>query len=124
MIQRFAGATWRYFNASDERLYRTLFLRAGHAGSEMDRIGAGGRRRIFSRYCEALKLPFLQGIAKEKAELMARVSFHIITAAILGKARASDEALNDLSWKALGDEFGRAALAYLKANLVSVPKRP
>jgi AcrR family transcriptional regulator len=121
LIQRFAGATCDTF-ASDERLYRTLFS-AQAAGSEMDRIGAGGRRRIFNRYCEAL-LPFLQGVAREKAELMARVSFHIITAAILGKARASDEALNDLSWKALGDEFGRAALAYLLANLVSVPKRP
>ncbi|SDS57499.1 TetR/AcrR family transcriptional regulator [Bradyrhizobium canariense] len=121
LIQRFAGATCDTF-AGDEKLYRTLFA-AQVAGSAMDRIGADGRRRIFGRYREAL-LPFLQGVAQDKAERMARVSFHIITAAILAKARGSDETLNDLSWKSLGDEFGYAAFAYLQANLESVPKRP
>ncbi|WP_334404439.1 TetR/AcrR family transcriptional regulator [Bradyrhizobium sp. AZCC 2289] len=120
LILRFAGATCDTF-AGDETLYRALFsVQTG--SSAMDRIGASGRRRIFSRYREAL-LPFLEGVAKDKAELMVRVSFHIITAAILAKARASDEALNDLSWTALGDEFGRAALAYLEANLDSISKR-
>lgn len=120
LIQRFAGATCDTF-AGDEKLYRTLFAAQSRSTSAMDHIGASGRRRIFSRYREAL-LPFLQGAASDKAELMARVSFHIITSAILGKARASDEALNDLSWQALGEEFGRAALAYLEANLDSISK--
>ena len=120
LIRRFAGATCDTF-AADEKLYRTLFS-AQTADSAMHRIGASGRLRIFSRYREAL-LPFLQGVAPDKADLLARVSFHIITSAILGKARALDEALNDLPWKALGDEFGRAALAYLQANLDTVAKQ-
>ncbi|WP_394569081.1 TetR/AcrR family transcriptional regulator [Bradyrhizobium sp. 31Argb] len=121
VIERFAAATCDTF-AGDEKLYFAVFAAQRGGTSEMDRIGARGRRRIFSRYREAL-LPFLQGVAGDKAELMARVSFHIITAAVLGKARASDEALSDVSWTALGEEFGRAALAYLQTNMQSIPKR-
>lgn len=120
LIQRFAGAICDTF-AGDEKLYRTLFA-AQSGTSEMDRIGASGRRRILNRYREAL-LPFLPGIPTEKTELMVRVSFHILTSAILGKARADDSALNDLSWNALSDEFGRAAIAYLLANLGTAGER-
>jgi AcrR family transcriptional regulator len=121
VIHRFAGAICDTF-ANDEKLYFAIFAAQSGGTLAMNQIGASGRRRIFSRYREAL-MPFLQGVAKEKAELMARVSFHMVTVAVLGKARASDEALNDLSWKALGDEFGYAALAYLQACMDPVPKR-
>ena len=116
LIQRFAGATCETF-ASDEKLYRTLFA-VQTADSPMAEIGASGRRRIFTRYREAL-LPFLRGIAEERAEMMVRVSFPIVTAAMLGKARGLDEAPNDLSWQAVADEFGRAAITYLQVNTAS-----
>jgi hypothetical protein len=84
--------------------------------SVLDQIGSSGRRRIFAKYREAL-LPLLDGVPKGRAELLARVSFHLFAAAILGKARADDGALTDLSWNALGTEVGMAAIAYLETNI-------
>jgi hypothetical protein len=56
-------------------------------------------------------------VPKGRAEILARVSFHLFAVALLGKARNNDEALTDLSWKALATEVGTAAIAYLEANV-------
>ena len=114
LVRGFVGAISKTF-ASDETLYRMIFDRRMR-NSVMDQIGSSGRRRIFARYREAL-LPLLDGVPKGRAELLARVSFHLFAVAVLGKARLDDEALADLSWNALGTEVGMAAITYLEANL-------
>ncbi|SIO47462.1 hypothetical protein SAMN05443247_05900 [Bradyrhizobium erythrophlei] len=75
-----------------------------------------GRHRIFAAYREAL-LPFLDGVPKSRAELLVRVSFHLLAAAIVGKARVDDGALADLSWNVLESEIGTAAIAYLETSI-------
>ena len=114
VVRGFAGAISKTF-AGDETLYRTMFD-SRTRNSALDRIGSSGRLRIFARYREAL-LPFLGSVPKGRAEILARVSFHLFAVALLGKARNNDEALTDLSWKALATEAGTAAIAYLETNV-------
>jgi AcrR family transcriptional regulator len=114
VVRGFAGAIGKTF-AGDETLYRIMFD-SRTRNSALDRIGSSGRLRIFARYREAL-LPFLDGVSKGRAEILARVSFHLFAVALLGKARNNDEALTDLSWKALATEVGTAAIAYLETNV-------
>jgi AcrR family transcriptional regulator len=114
VVRGFAGAISETF-AGDETLYRIMFD-SRTRNSALDRIGSSGRLRIFARYREAL-LPFLGGVPKGRAEILARVSFHLFAVALLGKARNNDEALTDLSWKALATEVGTAAIAYLETNV-------
>jgi hypothetical protein len=59
----------------------------------------------------------------ERAEMLVRISFHILATAILGKARAEDQTLRDLSWKFLGAEISTAVIAYLKASVYSKVRR-
>ena len=54
---------------------------------------------------------------KNRAELLVRVSFDLLAAAIVGKARVDDGALADLSRNVLESEIGRAAVAYLEASI-------
>jgi hypothetical protein len=82
----------------------------------LKRIGLSGRHRIFAAYREAL-LPFLDGVPKSRAELLVRISFHLLAAAIVGKARVDDGALADLSWNVLESEIGTAAIAYLETSI-------
>jgi AcrR family transcriptional regulator len=114
LVRGFVGAISKTF-AGDETLYRMMFD-SRTRNSVLDQIGSSGRRRIFAKYREAL-LPFLGGVPKGRAELLVRVSFHLLAAAILGKARADDGALTDLSWNSLGTEVGMAAIAYLETNI-------
>ena len=58
-----------------------------------------------------------------RAEMLVRISFHILATAILGKARAEDQTLRDLSWKFLGAEISTAVIAYLKASVYSKVRR-
>jgi hypothetical protein len=80
-----------------------------------------GRRRAFAGYREAL-LPFLDGVPKSTAELLVRISFHLLAAAIAGKARVDDGALTDLLWNVLGPEIGTAATAYLETSISAEAK--
>jgi hypothetical protein len=82
----------------------------------LNQIGLSGRHRIFAAYREAL-LPFLDGVPKSRAELLVRISFHLLAAAIVGKARVDDGALADLSWNVLESEIGTAAIAYLETSI-------
>jgi hypothetical protein len=51
--------------------------------------------------------------------MLIRISFHILAAAILGKAHADDQTLTDLSWNVLGAEISTAEIAYLEASVYS-----
>src|SRR5260370_27911376 len=84
----------------------------------LNQIGLSGRRRLADEYREAM-LPFLDGVPKARAELLVRVSFHLLASAIVGKARVDDGALTDLSWNVLGSEIGTAAIKYLEANIIA-----
>ena len=53
----------------------------------------------------------------ERAELLVRVSFHVLAAAMTGKACADDQTLTGLSWDVLGAEISAAAIAYLQASV-------
>jgi AcrR family transcriptional regulator len=100
--------------AQDEAVHLALFddrLR----DATRDEIGTSGRQRIFSVYHEAL-LPLLPHLSGVHAETRVRVSFQIMTSAVVGKARGQDSILNALSWPALKAEYGAAALAYLKSS--------
>jgi hypothetical protein len=87
----------------------------------LNQIGLSGRRRAFAGYREAL-LPFQDGVPKSRAELLVRISFHLLAAVIAGKARVDDGALTDLLWNVLGSEIGTAATAYLETSISAEAK--
>jgi len=114
LVRALVGAASKTF-ASDETLYRIVF-ESRTRNPVLNQIGLSGRRRVAAAYREAL-LPFLGSVPKSRAELLVRVSFHLLAAAIVGKARVEDGALTDLSWNVLGSEIGTAAIAYLETSI-------
>jgi AcrR family transcriptional regulator len=114
LVRALVGAASKTF-ASDETLYQIVF-NSRTRNPVLNQIGLSGRRRVFAAYREAL-LPFLESVPKSRAELLVRVSFHLLAAAIVGKARVEDGALTDLSWNVLGSEIGTAAIAYLETSI-------
>ncbi len=112
LIHGFVGVVSEAFS-SDESVHRFLSSRSGDP--VLCEIGSSGRRRIFLYYRDAL-LPLLPHESAERAELLVRVSFHLLAAAITGKACADDQTLTDLSWSVLGAEISTAAIAYLRAS--------
>jgi len=114
LVRAFVGAASKTF-ASDETLYRIVF-ESRTRNPVLNRIGLSGRRRVAAAYREAM-LPFLDGVPKARAELLVRVSFHLLASAIVGKPRVDDGALTDLSWNVLGSEIGAAAIAYLETSI-------
>lgn len=105
----------------DEGLHRFLFNRSV-SDRVLTEIGTSGRRRIFAYYRDAL-IGLLPNESAERAEMLVRVSFHLISAAMAGKACADDWTLTDMSWNALGAEISTAAIAYLQASVDSEAKR-
>jgi len=99
----------------DEGLHRFLFNRS-ISDPVLTEIGSSGRRRIFAYYRNAL-LGLLPQKSPERAEMLVRVSFHLMSAAMADKACADDWTLTELSWKALGREISTAAIAYLEASV-------
>jgi AcrR family transcriptional regulator len=114
LVRALVGAASKTF-ASDETLYQIVF-NSRTRNPVLNQIGLSGRRRVFAAYREAL-LPFLESVPKSRAELLVRVSFHLLAAAIVGKTRVEDGALTDLSWNVLGSEIGTAAIAYLETSI-------
>jgi AcrR family transcriptional regulator len=113
LVRGFVGAVSEAFS-SDESVHRFLSSRSGDP--VLCQIGSSGRRRIFLYYRDAL-LPLLPHESAERAELLVRVSFHLLAAAMTGKACAEDQTVTDLSWNVLGAEISTAAIAYLQASM-------
>lgn len=115
LVHGFVGAVSEAFS-SDESVHRFLSSRTGDP--ILCQIGSSGRRRIFLYYRDAL-LPLLPHVSAERAELLVRVSFHLLAAAMTGKACADDQTLTDISWNVLGTEISTAAISYLQASVDS-----
>jgi AcrR family transcriptional regulator len=114
LVRALVGAASKTF-ASDETLYRIVFD-SRTQNPVLNQIGLSGRYRMFAAYGEALR-PFLAGVPNSRAELLVRISFHLLAAGIVGKARVDDGAFADLSWDVLESEIGTAAIAYLKMSI-------
>jgi len=106
--------------AHDESVHLILFDRRVR-DAELDQVGFTGRQHIFAYYRNAL-LPLMPEINRRNAETLVRVSFHIVAAAVVGKADGYDQTISRMSWKSLGTEFAQAALCYLHSN-IAVLKR-
>jgi hypothetical protein len=119
LVRAFVGAAGKTF-ASNETFYRIAFD-SRTRNPVLNQIGLSGRRRAFAGYREAL-LPFLDGVPNSTAELVVRISFHLLAAAIAGKARVDDRPLTDLLWNVLGSEIGTAATAYLETSISAEAK--
>ncbi len=116
LIRGIVGAVSEAYSR-DEGLHRFLFNRS-ISDPVLTEIGSSGRRRIFAYYRDAL-LGLLPQESPERAEMLVRVSFHLLSAAMAGKACADDWTLTDLSWNVLGAEISTAAIAYLQASVDS-----
>jgi AcrR family transcriptional regulator len=116
LVHGLVGAVSEAFSG-DESVHRFLSSRSSD-DPVLCQIGSSGRRRIFLYYRDAL-LPLLPREPAERAELLVRVSFHLLAAAMVGKACADDQKLTDLSWSVLGAEISTAAIAYLQASVDS-----
>ena len=116
LIRGIVGAVSEAYSR-DQGLHRFLFNRS-ICDPVLTEIGSSGRLRIFEYYRDAL-LPLLPQNSAERAEMLVRVSFHLMSAAMAGKACADDWTLTELSWKVLGAEISTAAIAYLEASVDS-----
>jgi AcrR family transcriptional regulator len=116
LIRGIVGAVSEAY-CRDQGLHRFLFNRS-ICDPVLTEIGSSGRRRIFEYYRNAL-LPLIPRNSAERAEMQVRVSFHLISAAMAGKACADDWTLAELSWNVLGAEISTAAIAYLEASVDS-----
>jgi AcrR family transcriptional regulator len=114
LIRGIVGAVSEAYSR-DQGLHRFLFNRSV-SDPVLTEIGSSGRRRIFEYYRDAL-LPLLPQNSAERAEMLVRVSFHLMSAAMAGKACADDWTLTALSWNVLGAEISIAAIAYLQASM-------
>ena len=114
LIRGIVGAVSKAYSR-DQSLHRFPFNRS-ISDPVLTEIGSSGRRRIFEYYRDAL-IPLLPHESEERAEMLVRVSFHLISAAMAGKACADDQMLTDLSWNLLGAEISIAAIAYLQASV-------
>jgi AcrR family transcriptional regulator len=114
LIRGIVGAVSKAYSR-DQRLHRFLFNRS-ISDPVLTEVGSSGRRRIFEYYRDAL-IPLLPHESEERAEMLVRVSFHLISAAMAGKACVDDQMLTDLSWNLLGAEISTAAIAYLQASV-------
>ncbi len=113
LIGGIVGAVSKAYSR-DQGLHRFLFNQS-ISDPVLTEIGSSGRRRIFEYYRDAL-LPLLPQKSAKRAEMLVCVSFHLISAAMAGKACADDWTLTDLSWNVLGTEISTAAIAYLQAS--------
>src|SRR5216683_3687727 len=113
LIGGIVGAVSKAYSR-DQGLHRFLFNQS-ISDPVLTEIGSSGRRRIFEYYRDAL-LPLLPQKSAKRAETLVRGSFHLISAAMAGKACADDWTLTDLSWNVLGAEISTAAIAYLQAS--------
>ena len=118
LIRGIVGAVSEAYSR-DQGLHRFLFNRS-ISDPVLTEIGSSGRQRIFEYYRDAL-LGLLQQESPERAEMLVRVSFHLISAAMAGKACADDWTLTELSWNVLGAEISTAAIAYLQASVDDSP---
>src|SRR5258708_37724836 len=121
LVRALVGAASKTF-ASDETLYRIVFD-SRTQNPVLNQIGLSGRHRIFAAYREAL-LPFLDGVPKSRAELLVRVSFHLLAAAIVGKARVDMERspiCHGMCWNLRSE---RLLLHISKRASVPVPGQP
>jgi AcrR family transcriptional regulator len=114
LIRGIVGAVSETYSR-DQGLHRFLFNRS-ISDPVLTEIASSGRRRIFEYYRDAL-LPLLAQNSAERAEMAIHVSFHMIAAAMAGKACADDWTLTDLSWNTLGAEISTATIAYLEASV-------
>ena len=114
LIRGIVGAVSEAYSR-DEGLHRFLFNR-GASDPVLTEIGSSGRQRIFAYYRGAL-LPLLPKESARRAEVLVRVSFHLMSAALAAKACEDDWMLKDLSWNALGEEISTAAIAYLETSI-------
>jgi AcrR family transcriptional regulator len=110
----FASAAAEALSA-DERLHRFLFSQPVR-NDNLEQVGWDARSRIFAHYNDAIRV-FLKGDSEEHVDIAVRVSFHILSAAFVGKAQGSDATLESLSWPLLLSEFGAAAIAYLRSTM-------
>jgi AcrR family transcriptional regulator len=113
LVRGFVGAVSEAFS-SDESVHRFLSSRSGDP--ILCQIGSSGRHRIFLYYRDAL-LPLLPTESAERAEMLVRISFHLLAAAMISKACGDDQTLTGLSWDVLGAEISTAAIAYLQASV-------
>jgi len=111
LVRAFIAALVETFT-SDETVHRILFDDRVRS-PVMEEIGNSGRRRIFKVFKDAL-LPHLTHVDAARAEMLARIAFHIIASAVVGKASGRDPTFENLSWPVLEAEVSIATITYLR----------
>ena len=76
-------------------------------------IGLAGKGRVFEHYRRAI-LGFLDHMPEQRREVVAGISYQIVTSAFVGKSRGDDPILLEISWSALAQEVTKAAAGYLQ----------
>lgn len=72
------------------------------------------RRRIIGYYTEAIS-GFLQHLPERRREIVAGISYEIVSSTMIGKVRGDVPVSFELSWSELAQEVTKAATSYLKA---------
>lgn len=118
LIREFVATLVETFT-SDENVHHILFDDRVR-NPEMEEIGSSGRVRIFTAFRDRI-LPYLGHLDADRADMLARLTFHIIASAVVDKASGREPILDTLSWDRLETEVSIAAITYLQQALVADP---
>jgi AcrR family transcriptional regulator len=90
-----------------------VFVRHPVTSDELLDVVMKGRRRLVSYYREAISV-HLQSVPEQRRDIVIGISYHIVSSAMMSKARRDTPTLIDLSWSDLAQELSKAAAGYLK----------
>jgi AcrR family transcriptional regulator len=76
-------------------------------------IGLAGKGRVFDHYRRAI-LGFMDHLPEQRREIVAGISYQVVTSAFVAKSRGDDPILLEISWSALAQEVTKAAAGYLR----------
>lgn len=96
----------------DEELFR-VWVSYPFNSAELRDIVLTGRRRIVAYYADAISV-HLQSVPEQRRDIVIGISYHIVSSAMMSKARRDTPTLIDLSWSDLAQELSKAAAGYLK----------
>lgn len=99
----------------NEALMRVLFSYPMTNEAYLDLV-LTGRRRVVALYKDAVS-GFMQRLPLPQRDIVIGVSYHILSAAFVSKARGDDPTMLDISWSELAQEVAKAATGYLMGYL-------
>lgn len=101
------------FSEKNQPLFRLMVSHSTAADPVLLEGIMAARRRVIGYYEEAIS-GFLQHLPERRREIVAGISYEIVSSTMIGKIRGDVPVSRDLSWSDLAQEVTKAATSYLR----------